>query len=246
MACESCGFVPEHERQLEIHHIDQDRSNNDPANLQTLCSNCHSLIHAAAPKRLASSEQLRVLAQLRALKRRRNAAAREEKYRLRDMARQFDDLVRMGESAGLQADEMYLAAGIKDAHRFEPGRVQVSHSSPQPGVRDDLAARHSSPPPSVCNDLAAQLKALGEPARLAIIERLSGLEESAVEPFCDYLQLSQPTVSHHLKVLRQAGVIEVAGSSGPSTFYRLVPETIKEVVTRLAALCDQASVSRAA
>jgi 5-methylcytosine-specific restriction endonuclease McrA len=48
IACESCGFVPEQERQLEIHHIDQDRLNNDPANLQTLCSNCHSLIHAAA------------------------------------------------------------------------------------------------------------------------------------------------------------------------------------------------------
>ena len=52
--------------------------------------------------------------------------------------------------------QMYRAAGIK--HRFSPGRVRACHSPQQPGVRDDLAA---------------QLKALGEPARLAIIERLS-------------------------------------------------------------------------
>jgi ArsR family transcriptional regulator, arsenate/arsenite/antimonite-responsive transcriptional repressor len=94
--------------------------------------------------------------------------------------------------------------------------------------------------------LAAQLKALGEPARLAIIERLSGLQDSAVEPFCEYLQLSQPTVSQHLKVLRQAGVIEVAGASGPSTYYRLVPERINEIATVLAALCGKTGVARAA
>ena len=43
--CERCGFIPEHKIQLDVHHIDSDHTNNDPTNLQTLCSNCHRLEH---------------------------------------------------------------------------------------------------------------------------------------------------------------------------------------------------------
>ena len=39
--CEMCGFVPEYDCQLDVDHIDGDRNNNDPLNLQTLCANCH-------------------------------------------------------------------------------------------------------------------------------------------------------------------------------------------------------------
>lgn len=41
--CEKCGFVPAHISQLDVDHIDGDRWNNDPSNLQTLCANCHRL-----------------------------------------------------------------------------------------------------------------------------------------------------------------------------------------------------------
>lgn len=41
--CERCGFVPEHEGQLDVDHIDGNHSNNEPNNLQTLCANCHRL-----------------------------------------------------------------------------------------------------------------------------------------------------------------------------------------------------------
>ncbi len=43
--CERCGFIPEHACQLDMHHLDGDHHNNDPNNLQTLCSNCHRLVH---------------------------------------------------------------------------------------------------------------------------------------------------------------------------------------------------------
>jgi 5-methylcytosine-specific restriction endonuclease McrA len=41
--CELCGFTAAWRGQLDVDHIDGDRDNNDPANLQTLCANCHRL-----------------------------------------------------------------------------------------------------------------------------------------------------------------------------------------------------------
>jgi hypothetical protein len=41
--CEQCGFIPMHRVQLDVDHIDGCKQNNDPSNLQTLCSNCHRL-----------------------------------------------------------------------------------------------------------------------------------------------------------------------------------------------------------
>jgi 5-methylcytosine-specific restriction endonuclease McrA len=41
--CERCGFIPEDLVQLDIDHINGDRTNNDSSNLQTLCANCHIL-----------------------------------------------------------------------------------------------------------------------------------------------------------------------------------------------------------
>jgi ArsR family transcriptional regulator len=69
--------------------------------------------------------------------------------------------------------------------------------------------------------LAAQFKALGDPTRLAIVNQLAGSGERCVchlEP----LGLSQPTISHHLKVLRDAGLVE-STRRGTWAFYRLVP-----------------------
>jgi 5-methylcytosine-specific restriction endonuclease McrA len=41
--CQHCNFKPVHISQLDVDHIDGDRYNNDPSNLQTLCANCHRL-----------------------------------------------------------------------------------------------------------------------------------------------------------------------------------------------------------
>ncbi len=43
--CERCGFVAEHPAQLDVHHKDGDHRNSAPANLVTLCANCHRLVH---------------------------------------------------------------------------------------------------------------------------------------------------------------------------------------------------------
>lgn len=46
ISCEACGNA----RSLEAHHIDQDKKNNDPENIQTLCSPCHDFWHALAKR----------------------------------------------------------------------------------------------------------------------------------------------------------------------------------------------------
>jgi RecJ-like exonuclease len=40
--CEACGF-PGQRAQLDVDHVDGDKANDDPSNLQTLCANCHRL-----------------------------------------------------------------------------------------------------------------------------------------------------------------------------------------------------------
>ena len=41
-SCEACGF----KKRLHVHHVDEDWTNNDPSNLQTLCVFCHVFWHA--------------------------------------------------------------------------------------------------------------------------------------------------------------------------------------------------------
>src|SRR6266536_193652 len=71
--------------------------------------------------------------------------------------------------------------------------------------------------------LAARFKALADPTRVAIVNRLAAADEVCVCDFVAALDLAQPTVSHHLKVLREAGLVE-ASRRGTWAYYRLVPE----------------------
>ena len=82
--------------------------------------------------------------------------------------------------------------------------------------------------------LAARFKALSDPARVAILNRLASADEVCVCNFVDTLDIAQPTVSHHLKVLRDAGLVE-ATRRGTWAFYRLVPEAVGELRSALGA-----------
>ena len=85
--------------------------------------------------------------------------------------------------------------------------------------------------PSIAESLAARFKALSDPARVAIVNRLAGADDVCV---CEFrLGLSQPTVSHHLRVLREAGLIEVARKRGTWVHYRLVPEAVEQLAFAL-------------
>jgi ArsR family transcriptional regulator len=82
-------------------------------------------------------------------------------------------------------------------------------------------------------DLAARFKALADPSRVAILSMLSAEAEVCVCVLTGELDLSQPTISHHLRILREAGLVE-ATRRGTWAFYRLVPEALEELRTALA------------
>jgi ArsR family transcriptional regulator, arsenate/arsenite/antimonite-responsive transcriptional repressor len=79
-------------------------------------------------------------------------------------------------------------------------------------------------------DMSRVFKALGDPVRLRLLS-LIGAHEGGEACVCDLtgaFDLSQPTISHHLKVLREAGLI---GSErrGTWVYYRVVPESLDRV-----------------
>ena len=81
--------------------------------------------------------------------------------------------------------------------------------------------------------LASRFKALADPSRVAIVNRLAGADDVCVCDFIGTLGLSQPTVSHHLRVLREAGLVEVARKRGTWVHYRLVPDAVAELALAL-------------
>ena len=67
------------------------------------------------------------------------------------------------------------------------------------------------------------LQAAADPTRLAILRQLSDVGEVCACDFTACCDVSQPTVSHHLRILKEAGVIE-SERRGTWIFYRIVPE----------------------
>jgi ArsR family transcriptional regulator len=83
-------------------------------------------------------------------------------------------------------------------------------------------------------ELAQVFKALGDPVRLRLVS-LIGARAGGEVCVCDLtsaFDLSQPTISHHLKVLREAGLI---GSErrGTWVYYRLVPAALERMAALL-------------
>lgn len=73
---------------------------------------------------------------------------------------------------------------------------------------------------------------IAEPNRRAILSLLSASEQSVGE-IERHLHMSQPTVSKHLRVLREAGLVE-STVDAQRRLYRLKPEPLKEVEAWLA------------
>ena len=89
---------------------------------------------------------------------------------------------------------------------------------------------------SAAHSWAGIFKALGHPVRVQMLDILSRHGGQAC--VCDLesqFDLSQPTISHHLKVLRQAGLL-ITEQRGQWIFYRVQPTIVEDLSNFLAGL----------
>jgi ArsR family transcriptional regulator len=84
-------------------------------------------------------------------------------------------------------------------------------------------------------ELARLLKAVADPVRLQLLSILRAADngESCVCDLTPAVGLSQPTVSHHLKILTDAGIL-TRQRRGPWAWFTLVPERLDQVAQILA------------
>src|SRR5215470_17513890 len=78
------------------------------------------------------------------------------------------------------------------------------------------------------DEIARRFKALADPTRVAIVNRLAAADECCVCDLTEAFELSQPTISHHLRVLRDAGLVE-SSRRGTWAYYRLVPDAVEQL-----------------
>ena len=88
------------------------------------------------------------------------------------------------------------------------------------------------------NSLAQIAKALGHPARIAIVQYLVKARSCVCGDIVDELPLSQSTISQHLKELKNAGLIK-GTIDGPSVCYCINTEVWQEAKEAMAGLFDE-------
>ena len=96
-------------------------------------------------------------------------------------------------------------------------------------------------------ELASAFKAIADPGRLRLLSFIAGQPgaEACVCHLVEPLGLSQPTVSHHLKVLTEAGLL-ARERRGTWMFYRLVPERVEALRAALALPTEPSKSKRSA
>lgn len=96
---------------------------------------------------------------------------------------------------------------------------------------DGCTATLSSPlDPAAAAALASTFKALADPVRLRLLSLIAaaGGEEVCVCELTPAFDLSQPTISHHLKVLREAGLL-TSQRRGTWVYYRVIPGALQRL-----------------
>ena len=79
-------------------------------------------------------------------------------------------------------------------------------------------------------DLARMFKALGDPVRLRLLSLVASHAggEACVCDISETFDLSQPTISHHLKVLRAAGLLDCE-RRGTWVYYWVIPSALQQL-----------------
>jgi ArsR family transcriptional regulator, arsenate/arsenite/antimonite-responsive transcriptional repressor len=114
---------------------------------------------------------------------------------------------------------------MKSAFAIQPKPGAPRHAAQccTPLLREPLTADQAA-------DLAYILKALADPTRLRLVSMVAAHEggEACVCDLTDPLGLTQPTISHHLKVLVEAGIL-TRDKRGKWAYYAVVPGALEAV-----------------
>ena len=104
---------------------------------------------------------------------------------------------------------------------MDPVKTAATIAASCPPLRQGPLDEHEA------DQLAHVLKAIADPARLRLLSLIQAQPgaEACVCHLIEPLGLAQPTVSHHLKVLRDAGLV-VRERRASWAYYRVVPETL--------------------
>jgi ArsR family transcriptional regulator, arsenate/arsenite/antimonite-responsive transcriptional repressor len=107
--------------------------------------------------------------------------------------------------------------------------IDVAGCEVAPLVREPLSTEAAV-------ELAGMLKALSDPVRLRLLSVIAS-HSGAEACVCDIstgIDLTQPTISHHLKVLRNAGLLH-SQRRGSWVYYRVIPEALQKLSVVLGA-----------
>ena len=92
----------------------------------------------------------------------------------------------------------------------------------------------TTPPTPLTNaELFRIAKALADPQRVELLEKLAAANEQCCSDFVACFQVSQATISHHLKELATAGLVE-RRKEGQFAYFTLVPGTLQAYMAELA------------
>ncbi|BBX74106.1 helix-turn-helix transcriptional regulator [Mycobacterium shinjukuense] len=113
----------------------------------------------------------------------------------------------------------------------------LAYCAAAPLVREPLNARAAA-------ELAARFKALADPVRLQLLSSVASHAggEACVCDISAGVEVSQPTISHHLKVLRDAGLL-TSQRRGSWVYYAVVPEALSALSMLLDASADAAPMA---
>jgi ArsR family transcriptional regulator len=116
--------------------------------------------------------------------------------------------------------------------KSELSLTDVSKCSVAPLAREPLTAQAAA-------ELAVRLKALSDPVRLRLLSVVASHAggEACVCDLSVGIELTQPTISHHLKVLRNAGLLR-SERRASWVYYAVVPEALRDLSSLLSVDAD--------